>query len=64
MPSIQIDLPTVASPTTKQELAHQVGAIYADIMQVGKDLLTVSVHDLGQGESGAATDPGHPRRPP
>lgn len=49
MPSIQIDLPLVTSSTLKQELAQQVGAIYADIMQVGKDLLTVSVHDLGEG---------------
>ena len=49
MPSIQIDLPLTTSPALKQELAQQVGALYADIMQVGKDLLTVSVHDLGEG---------------
>jgi len=49
MPSIQIDLPTVASPSIKQELARQVGQIYAEVMQVGKDLLTVSVHALGAG---------------
>ncbi|WP_063125398.1 hypothetical protein [Nocardia fusca] len=49
MPSIQIDLPLTSRPETKQELARRVGEIYADIMQVGMDLLTVSVHDLGEG---------------
>jgi phenylpyruvate tautomerase PptA (4-oxalocrotonate tautomerase family) len=49
MPSIQIDLPLVSRASTKQELAQRVGDVYAEIMQVGKDLLTVSVHDLGEG---------------
>ncbi|MFI2281589.1 tautomerase [Nocardia beijingensis] len=49
MPSIQIDLPLTTPATTKQELAQRVGEIYAEIMQVGMDLLTVSVHDLGTG---------------
>ena len=49
MPSIQIDLPLAVDPTTKQTLAGHVGAIYARIMEVQMDLLTVSVHDLGEG---------------
>ncbi|MFV8183368.1 MULTISPECIES: tautomerase [unclassified Streptomyces] len=52
MPSIQIDLPVDASVTfkaLKQELARRVGLIYADRMKVNADLLTVSVHALGDG---------------
>lgn len=49
MPSIQIDLPLAVDPTTKQTLAGRVGAVYARIMEVEMDLLTVSVHDLGEG---------------
>jgi phenylpyruvate tautomerase PptA (4-oxalocrotonate tautomerase family) len=49
MPSIQIDLPLTIDAPTKQALAQRVGVIYAEIMQVGMDLLTVSVHDLGEG---------------
>ncbi|WP_166349746.1 tautomerase family protein [Phytoactinopolyspora limicola] len=49
MPSIQIDLPLSVTPSEKQALAQRFGAIYAEIMQVGMDLLTVSVHDLGDG---------------
>ena len=47
--SIQIDLPFAVDPPTKQTLAERVGATYAQTMQVGMDLLTVSVHDLGEG---------------
>jgi phenylpyruvate tautomerase PptA (4-oxalocrotonate tautomerase family) len=49
VPSIQIDLPLVTTAEVKRDLAQQIGAVYAQIMQVGKDLLTVSVHDLGVG---------------
>ncbi len=49
MPSIQIDLPLTVTPPTKQALAQRVGSIYAQIMQVGMDILTISVHDLGEG---------------
>jgi len=49
MPSIQLDLPLTLDPATKQDLAQQVGTIYAEIMQVGLDILTISVHDLGEG---------------
>jgi phenylpyruvate tautomerase PptA (4-oxalocrotonate tautomerase family) len=64
MPSIQIDLPTTASPEAKRELAQRVGTVYGEVMQVGKDILTVSVHDLGEGgvwrchESGPPTPSG------
>jgi phenylpyruvate tautomerase PptA (4-oxalocrotonate tautomerase family) len=44
MPSIQIDLPLTITAPAKQALAQRVGEIYAEIMQVGLDLLTVSVH--------------------
>jgi phenylpyruvate tautomerase PptA (4-oxalocrotonate tautomerase family) len=49
MPSIQIDLPLTASLAQKQRLAHRIGLAYGEIMQVGMDLLTVSVHDVGEG---------------
>lgn len=49
MPSIQVDLPLTATVPEKQELARRFGRIYADIMQVNADLLTVSVHDVGEG---------------
>lgn len=49
MPSIQIDLPLTSPVPAKQALAQRAGQIYAEIMQVGMDLLTVSVHDLGDG---------------
>ncbi|NDL60068.1 tautomerase family protein [Phytoactinopolyspora mesophila] len=49
MPSIQIDLPLSVTPSAKQALAQRFGAIYAETMQVSMDLLTVSVHDLGDG---------------
>lgn len=49
MPSIQIDLPLTTEYATKQALATRVGTVYSEIMQVARDLLTVSVHDLGHG---------------
>ncbi|MGY4769594.1 hypothetical protein ACXC9Q_21970 [Kribbella sp. CWNU-51] len=49
MPSIQIDLPITIDAAAKQALAHRVGAVYGATMQVAMDLLTVSVHDLGEG---------------
>ncbi|WP_432943706.1 hypothetical protein ACQPXM_00900 [Kribbella sp. CA-253562] len=64
MPSIQVDLPLTADEATRQAFAERVGRIYAEIMQVGMDLLTVSVHALGPGavwrchESGPPTPSG------
>jgi sugar phosphate isomerase/epimerase len=49
MPSIQLDLPLTTTVPVRRELARRVGERYAEIMQVGADLLTVSVHDLGEG---------------
>jgi len=49
MPSIQIDLPFTIKQTAKQALAKRVGSVYAETMRVSMDLLTVSVHDLGEG---------------
>ncbi|TDD13313.1 tautomerase [Kribbella turkmenica] len=49
MPSIQVDLPVTADEATKQAFAERIGAVYAGIMQVHRDLLTVSIHDLGRG---------------
>lgn len=49
MPSIQVDLPLTVPAATKRALAQRFGEVYAEIMQVGADLLTVSVHDLGEG---------------
>jgi phenylpyruvate tautomerase PptA (4-oxalocrotonate tautomerase family) len=60
MPSIQIDLPLVTDPARKRELAGRIGSVYAEIMQVGKDLLTVSVHDLGEGGVWRCHDSGPP----
>jgi hypothetical protein len=64
MPSIQVDLPLTADEATKRAFAERIGRIYGDIMQVGMDLLTVSVHALGSGgvwrchESGPPTPSG------
>jgi len=49
MPSIQVDLPVTADEDTKQAFAHRIGLVYGEIMQVHRDLLTVSIHDLGGG---------------
>ncbi|NIH84559.1 tautomerase [Amycolatopsis granulosa] len=60
MPSIQIDLPLTTPVAAKQALAQRFGEIYGEIMQVGKDLLTVSVHDLGEGGVWRCHDDGPP----
>ncbi|MFI7059356.1 hypothetical protein ACIBL3_00055 [Kribbella sp. NPDC050124] len=49
MPSIQVDLPLTAGEVTKRAFAERLGHVYGEIMQVGRDLLTVSIHDLGSG---------------
>jgi phenylpyruvate tautomerase PptA (4-oxalocrotonate tautomerase family) len=60
MPSIQIDLPLVVAPEVKRDLARNVGNIYATTMQVNADLLTVSIHDLGEGGVWRCHDEGDP----
>jgi len=64
MPSIQVDLPLTVDEAAKRALAQRIGQLYGEIMQVGMDLLTVSVHALGPGavwrchESGPPTPSG------
>jgi hypothetical protein len=60
MPSIQIDRPLVVAPDAKRDLARNVGNIYAATMQVNADLLTVSIHDLGDGGVWRCHDAGDP----
>lgn len=60
MPSIQIDLPLDVAPDVKRDLARRVGAIYATTMEVNADLLTVSIHDLGQGSVWRCHEDGEP----
>lgn len=49
MPSLQLDLPFRLDCDTKRSLARQIGAVYADVMQVRPEFITVSIHDLGAG---------------
>ena len=56
MPSLQFDLPLRLDVETKKDLARRVGALYAEVMQVRPDLVSVSVHDLGTGGVWRCTD--------
>ena len=49
MPSLQLDVPLRLDLDTKKALAREIGSIYADVMQVRVDLITISIHDLGPG---------------
>ncbi|RZU31527.1 tautomerase family protein [Blastococcus saxobsidens] len=49
MPSLQIDLPLHLDLDTKRSLAGQLGSVYAEVMDVRPDFVTVSIHDLGPG---------------
>lgn len=49
VPSLQLDLPLRMDLDTKRSLARQLGAVYAEVMQVRPDFVTVSIHDLGPG---------------
>ena len=49
MPSLQIDVPARLSVAAKRLLAKQFGSAYAAIMIAEPDLVTVSIHDLGEG---------------
>jgi phenylpyruvate tautomerase PptA (4-oxalocrotonate tautomerase family) len=49
LPSLQFDLPLRMTVEMKKALAKEVGAIYAEVMQVRAELVTISVHDLGPG---------------
>ena len=49
MPSLQFDLPLHLDVDGKRSLAREVGSLYAEVMQVRADLVSVSIHDLGPG---------------
>ena len=49
MPSLQLDVPATYDSATKRLLAKRFGGVYAAVMQTRADLITVSIHDLGEG---------------
>jgi len=49
MPSLQIDVPTRLEVSAKRLLAKRFGLAYAATMDADPELVTVSVHDLGEG---------------
>lgn len=49
MPSLQIDVPARLDVATKRLLAKRFGAVYATTMIADPDIITVSIHDLGEG---------------
>ena len=49
MPSLQLDLPLRMDVAAKRSLAQELGAVYAEVMDVPASFVTVSVHDLGPG---------------
>jgi phenylpyruvate tautomerase PptA (4-oxalocrotonate tautomerase family) len=49
MPSLQIDLPARLDVATKRLLAKRFGLVYAATMDADPNLVTVSIHDLGEG---------------
>ncbi len=49
MPSLQLDLPLRMDVAAKRALAQELGAVYAEVMDVPASFVTVSVHDLGTG---------------
>jgi phenylpyruvate tautomerase PptA (4-oxalocrotonate tautomerase family) len=49
MPSLQLDLPLRLDLDTKRDLARELGAIYADVMDTRPDIITISFHELDEG---------------
>lgn len=49
MPSLQIDVPVRLEFGTKRLLAKRFGLAYAATMDADPELVTVSIHDLGEG---------------
>ena len=49
MPSLQIDVPARLDTATKRLLAKRFGLAYAATMGTEPDIVTVSIHDLGEG---------------
>ena len=49
MPSLQLDVPATYDSATKRLLAKRFGSVYAAVMQTRPDIVTVSIHDMGEG---------------
>jgi phenylpyruvate tautomerase PptA (4-oxalocrotonate tautomerase family) len=49
MPSLQLDVPATYDSATKRLLAKRFGSVYAAVMQTRPDIITVSIHDMGEG---------------
>jgi phenylpyruvate tautomerase PptA (4-oxalocrotonate tautomerase family) len=49
VPSLQLIAPATYDAATKRDLAERLGAIYADVMAADLELVTVAIHDLGEG---------------
>ena len=49
MPSLQLDLPLHLDVPAKRSLARRIGSVYAEVMQVRPEFITVAIHDLGPG---------------
>jgi phenylpyruvate tautomerase PptA (4-oxalocrotonate tautomerase family) len=49
MPSLQIDVPARLDIGTKRLLAKRFGQVYAAVMATEPDIVTVSIHDIGEG---------------
>jgi phenylpyruvate tautomerase PptA (4-oxalocrotonate tautomerase family) len=49
MPSLQLDIPALLDVPTKRLLAKRFGSVYAATMATEPDIVTVSIHDLGEG---------------
>jgi hypothetical protein len=56
VPSLQFDLPLYLDVDVKKSLARRVGFLYAEVMQVRADLVSISIHDLGAGGVWRCTD--------
>jgi phenylpyruvate tautomerase PptA (4-oxalocrotonate tautomerase family) len=49
MPSLQLDVATTYDLPTKRALVARLGAVYAEVMGVQPEIVTVVVRDLGVG---------------
>ena len=49
MPSLQLDVPATYDIATKRLLAKRFGEVYSAVMQTRPDIITISIHDLGEG---------------
>lgn len=49
MPSLQFDLPLDLDLDTRRCLAGEIGDVYAEVMDVRLEFITVSIHALGPG---------------